>query len=94
MMFLKPKQKQQPTIAELESEAQQTLSPTLPHYHKDEDGILRQCYHVCGNGLNNVRKTLLSPAFWIGITVSYPFEHLLWERVPGFSHIAHFLGMH
>ena len=57
------------------------------HEHIDEHGVLIKCYHKC-------RNVLTDYAFWIGITISYPLEHLLWEQVPGFSHIAHALGMH
>lgn len=57
------------------------------HTHKTEDGLLVKCYH-------NTRSVLASGSFWIGVTISYPFEHLLWEKVPGFSHIAALLGMH
>lgn len=80
-----------PTVLEIEEEAAATLESVMPHYHKNEDGVLVQCYHSCRKGL---KDTLGSVAFWIGLTVSYPFEHLLWERVPGFLHIAHWLGMH
>lgn len=79
------------TVEEIEAAASTTLHPEMPHYHKNEDGVLVQCYHSCARGL---RTTLGSVPFWIGITVSYPLEHLLWERVPGFKHIAQWLGMH
>lgn len=88
------KDKVQPTVAELEILAREELTCTHPHYHKDESGFLVQCYHVCSKGVKGIKETLTSVAFWVGVTVSYPFEHLLWERVPGFSHIAHLLGMH
>lgn len=84
-------QKAQPTVEQIEAQAAQELQPTMPHYHKNEEGVLIQCYHSCRKSL---KDTLGNTAFWIGITVSYPLEHLLWERVPVFSHIAHFLGMH
>lgn len=60
---------------------------TQPHFHKDEDGALVKCYHRCRNALTDY-------AFWVGITVSYPLEHLLWERVPVFWHVAEWIGMH
>lgn len=88
------KSKPQPTIQELEEKAQSELQPQMPHHHKDENGFLRECYHVCGNGLTSVAETLKSIPFWVGVTVSYPFEHFLWEHVPVFSHIAHWIGMH
>lgn len=60
---------------------------TQPHFHEDETGALVKCYHKC-------RTVLTDYAFWLGITISYPLEHLLWEKVPGFHHIAEWLGMH
>ncbi len=60
--------------------------PHTPHTHIAENGMLVKCYHHC-------KGVLAAPAFWIGVTVSYPFEHLLWERVPPFSWIAHYLGI-
>lgn len=86
-----PNKKLEPTTAELETIADEKLEPTRPHYHKDEQGILVQCYHSCRRGL---KDTLGSVPFWVGMTVGYPFEHMLWERVPGFMQIAHWLGMH
>jgi hypothetical protein len=29
----------------------------------------------------------------VGITLGFPIEHLLWERVPVFSTLAHLLGL-
>ena len=85
------KKKPPQTVTQIEEIAATTEPRTMPHYHKNEDGVLIQCYHSCRKGLSS---TLGNAAFWIGITVSYPLEHLLWERVPGFSHLAHWLGMH
>jgi len=57
------------------------------HTHTDEHGALVRCYHQC--------KTVLTDwKTYVAITVSYPIEHLLWEKVPGFHHIAEWLGMH
>lgn len=56
------------------------------HTHKDENGLLVKCYHKC-------RNVLTDYAFWIGVTVSYPLEHALWEHAPGFKHLAHALGL-
>lgn len=44
------------------------------HYHRDEAGYLVRCYHTC-------RTALTSWQFWLGITFSFPFEHLLWEKL-------------
>jgi len=54
------------------------------HTHKDELGILHKCYHKC-------RSTILSPGFWIGMTLGYPFEHILWEKVPPFMQLNELL---
>jgi hypothetical protein len=56
------------------------------HKHPSKNGFMVTCYHHC-------RNVLAVPAFWIGITVSYPFEHLLWERVWPFNIIAQALGV-
>lgn len=56
-----------------------------PHFHKDEHGILVRCYHKCS------RTPWIS--FLIGITVSFPLEHLLWEKVWPFSLITHWMGL-
>jgi hypothetical protein len=57
-----------------------------PHYHKDERGVLVRCYHGTKSLLTDFR-------FWIGVTVSFPLEHALWTKVPGFSHLAEWLGL-
>lgn len=59
---------------------------TVPHYHKNEDGILVKCYHGC-------RSVLTDWKFFLGVTVSFPLEHFLWTKVPVFSDIAHWLGL-
>lgn len=56
------------------------------HTHETPDGFIVKCYHQCKN-------VLASGAFWVGVTVSFPIEHFLWTKVPGFSHIAEFLGL-
>lgn len=59
---------------------------STPHVHVDEQGFIVKCYHKC--------KSMFSqPAFWIGITVSYPFEHFLYEKVWPFSIIGHWFGI-
>ena len=56
------------------------------HEHKDENGFMVKCYHKC--------KSILSDGkFWIGVTISFPLEHFLWTKVPGFAHIAELLGL-
>jgi hypothetical protein len=58
-----------------------------PHYHEDkESGLLVKCFNHCTNLLTDYR-------FWIGVTISYPLEHFLWEKVWPFSLVMHFLGL-
>jgi hypothetical protein len=44
------------------------------HTHKDEQGKLHKCYHRCKNAL-------FSWQLWLGMTISFPFEHALYENV-------------
>lgn len=62
-----------------------TACPSTPHTHVTPDGILVRCYHKC--------KTIFSWQFFVGMTLSFPVEHWLWTQVPGFSHIAKFMGL-
>lgn len=57
-----------------------------PHYHKNEQGLLVRCYH-------NGKSVLCSGAFWIGVTISFPIEHLLWTKVPPFSWFSAWVGL-
>lgn len=59
---------------------------TQPHYHADETSALIKCYHKC-------RNVLTDYTFWIGITVSYPLEHALYEKVWPFTLVKEFLGL-
>ena len=56
------------------------------HYHKDNDGILHRCYHSC-------RTVVSSWQFWLGMTLGFPFEHYLWEKVWGFRMVTEWLGL-
>lgn len=57
-----------------------------PHYHKDEQGFLVRCYH---NGVN----LLTDYKFWIGVTISFPLEHFIWERLWPFYLLSDYLGL-
>ena len=57
-----------------------------PHSHVDEHGILHKCYHQC-------RNTLLSISFWLGVTLSFPIEHFLWEKIWPFTILSKTLGL-
>lgn len=42
---------------------------------------------------HSIRHTVLRPAFWLGLTLGFPLEHLLWEKAPVFSTITRLLGL-
>lgn len=56
------------------------------HFHKDENGLLVRCYHKS-------KDILLSGSFWVGVTLSFPIEHFLWERVWPFRVISEWMGL-
>lgn len=56
------------------------------HTHVTPKGKVVTCYHKCKN-------TLTDASFWIGVTVSYPLEHALWEHLWPFSLLAELIGM-
>lgn len=60
--------------------------PTEPHYHRNQQGKLVACYHVC-------RSVFLSPGFWWGTTLSFPIEHYLYTKVWPFTLITKLLGL-
>lgn len=62
-------------------------SPTLGgHVHTDSRGYVHWCYHHC-------RNILTAWQFWLGMTLSFPFEHLLWEKMWPFYLLSHWLGL-
>lgn len=61
-------------------------SASTPHFHRsNEDGRLVKCFHEC-------RTLLTDYKFWIGLTISFPFEHWLWECTP-LSVVTRWLGL-
>lgn len=55
-----------------------------PHYHATTSGLVK-CYHSC--------KTALTDwGFWLGVTLSFPLEHYLWEKTP-LVWISQWLGL-
>ena len=89
---MKNQNKQDRSITDIETEAQETLNPAKPHYHKDENGFLVQCYHSCTKGLHGIKETMMSPAFWVATTLTWPIEHFLYEHVAPFSWIGKLMG--
>lgn len=56
------------------------------HTHVAEDGTLVKCYHATRNLLTSIN-------FWIGVTISFPLEHFLYEKVWPFYLITEWLGL-
>ena len=75
---------EKPVVASVTAEVPRTA--TLPHYHHDERGNLVKCYHEAKSLLCNWR-------FWAGMTLGFPVEHLLWEKVWPFSLVTHWMGL-
>lgn len=55
------------------------------HLHKTPTGWVR-CFHNCKSCLTDV-------SFWLGVTLSFPLEHLIWEKIPPFNLIARYFGL-
>ena len=56
-----------------------------PHYH-ESNGVLHACYHQS-------KSALQSFGFWIGLTIGFPIEHFLWEKIWPFSALTSLLGL-
>lgn len=63
-----------------------TRKRTEPHFHFNELGTMVRCYHEAKNLLTDWR-------FWIGMTMGFPMEHLLWEKVWPFYLLTSFVGL-
>jgi hypothetical protein len=63
------------------------MNPSNAHFHKDELGTWRRCYHQC--------RHWLSPGFLAGFliyqTLLFPLEHLQWDHVWPFNYVGHWL---
>jgi hypothetical protein len=56
------------------------------HYHKNEQGLLVKCYHKTKNMLTDY-------VFWIGLTIGFPIEHFIWEKVYPFTLLTKLMGL-
>ncbi len=59
----------------------------VPHFHRDDRGFVHKCFHRCTTSIKQ-------PSFWLGLTMGFPLEHLLWEKVWPFLLITRWLGLH
>jgi hypothetical protein len=56
------------------------------HDHVEKPGLARYCLHRC-------RAVFKDWGFWIGVTVSFPIEHFLWEHVWPFRLLTNLMGL-
>jgi len=56
------------------------------HYHLDEKGLWHRCYHSC-------RNLLVNWQFWMGLTLGFPVEHLIWEKLWPFKLVTEWMGL-
>lgn len=57
-----------------------------PRQNREERGKVIKCFHKCKNVLTSV-------SFWVGLTLGFPLEHLLWEKVWPFHLITKLMGL-
>jgi hypothetical protein len=63
-----------------------TTSKMKPHTHTTEEGLIVRCYHKS-------KATFLSAGFWLGLTMGFPLEHFLWQKLWPFTIITNLLGL-
>lgn len=56
-----------------------------PHYHVNKLGLMEACYHRC--------RSMTTVGFWVGLTLGFPLEHLLWEKLWPFKLLTHWMGL-
>ncbi|GAO37640.1 hypothetical protein SCT_3076 [Sulfuricella sp. T08] len=56
------------------------------HTHPDENGLMVKCYHKS-------KTVLLSVSFWLGLTLGFPVEHFLWEKIWPFKLLTRYIGL-
>lgn len=69
-----------------ETKVDHLSTTSAPHYHVDKQGALHKCYHQC-------RRAVSDWGFWLGLTVGFPIEHFLYEKVFPFTLISQALGL-
>jgi hypothetical protein len=65
----------------------------MSHLNERQTRRARLHYWIARNFPHGIRHTILRPAFWLGLTLGFPLEHLLWEKAPVFSAITRWLGL-
>jgi hypothetical protein len=59
---------------------------TRPHYHHAVGGLAVVCFHKCHVLLTNWQ-------FWLGLTLGFPVEHLIWEKLWPFKLLTQWWGL-
>jgi hypothetical protein len=62
------------------------MKTKLSHYHKAANGKLVECWHTS-------KSVLTSAGFYWGITLTFPLEHILWEKVWPFNLLTQWFGL-
>lgn len=79
-----------PDILKHAYEELESIPASAPHYHKTKSGVLVKCYHEC-------KTRFMDAGFWgglvVGTTVSFPFEHYLYEKVWPFKLLTEWMGL-
>lgn len=56
------------------------------HHHRTHNGVIVDCYHKC-------KSVLKDYGFWVGMTIGFPIEHFLYEKVFPFTLVTEFMGL-
>lgn len=48
---------------------------------------------LIGKSWGKVRTFLLSPSFWVGVSLSFPLEHFFWEKLWPMRLLTRLLGL-
>lgn len=65
----------------------QTPDYTKLSFIPDQRPYIVRCCH-------KMKSQVLSGGFWLGMTIGFPFEHFLYEKVWPFTWLAKLLGLH
>lgn len=57
-----------------------------PHTHVDSHGVVFKCLHKC-------KSAVADTGFWVGMTLEFPLEHYLYEKIWPFTIVTHWLGL-
>ena len=76
----------EPDMCQLCISAKLNPEPSKYHLHLNENGFAIKCYHTS-------KAVLMNWQFWAGLTLGFPIEHFIWEKMWPFYLITNFLGL-